>query len=154
MAIITCCLCVLPYQALSLCAINCLSILTPYTLYCPVMHDVLQIYSDELPFEQTATDYRCPQCNAPKRRFARFNVETGKVGCGQSVVGGRVGGLQWVRWLAATGAAAARRKPGQVKAGQRQEVHSQGRAGARHVLSKRVLERVPKRVLTHGGMSS
>ncbi|KAL4439872.1 hypothetical protein ABPG75_002873 [Micractinium tetrahymenae] len=37
------------------------------------------IYCDETPFEQVASDYRCPQCNAPKRRFARFNVETGKV---------------------------------------------------------------------------
>lgn len=39
----------------------------------------LQIYCDETPFEQLASDYRCPQCNAPKRRFSRFNVETGKV---------------------------------------------------------------------------
>ncbi|KAL4853843.1 hypothetical protein ACK3TF_005218 [Chlorella vulgaris] len=57
------------------------------------------IYSDELPFEQTATDYRCPQCNAPKRRFARFNVETGKVqtsdttdlGTIATVIGGLLG---------------------------------------------------------------
>lgn len=39
----------------------------------------MQIYCDETPFEEVASDYRCPQCNAPKRRFARFNVETGKV---------------------------------------------------------------------------
>ena len=39
----------------------------------------LQIYSDETPFEQTPSDYRCPQCNAPKRRFSRFDPETGKV---------------------------------------------------------------------------
>lgn len=38
-----------------------------------------QIYCDETPFEEVASDYRCPQCNAPKRRFARFNVDTGKI---------------------------------------------------------------------------
>ncbi|EFN51196.1 hypothetical protein CHLNCDRAFT_141372 [Chlorella variabilis] len=57
------------------------------------------IYCDETPFEATPTDYRCPQCNAPKRRFARFNVETGKIQSGDTtdigtiatVVGGLVG---------------------------------------------------------------
>lgn len=37
------------------------------------------IYCDATPFEDLESDYRCPQCNAPKRRFVRFDVETGKV---------------------------------------------------------------------------
>lgn len=57
------------------------------------------IYSDELPFEQLPADYRCPQCNAPKRRFSKFNVDTGAVsgsndtdfGTIATVVGGLVG---------------------------------------------------------------
>lgn len=46
-----------------------------------------QIYSDETPFDEMPSDYRCPQCNAPKRRFARFDVETGKV-CVRVCLGG------------------------------------------------------------------
>jgi hypothetical protein len=45
---------------------------------CPLVS--AQIYCDETPFDEQPSDYRCPQCNAPKRRFARFNVDTGKVG--------------------------------------------------------------------------
>jgi hypothetical protein len=37
------------------------------------------VYCETLPFEETAADYRCPQCNAPKRRFVGYNAETGKV---------------------------------------------------------------------------
>ena len=40
---------------------------------------LLQIYCEELPFNELGSDYRCPQCNAPTRRFAKFNAETGKV---------------------------------------------------------------------------
>lgn len=50
----------------------------------PLPHELIslaQIYCDETPFEQLPSDYRCPQCNAPKRRFSKFNVETGKVRC-------------------------------------------------------------------------
>ena len=36
------------------------------------------IYCDETPFAQLPGDYRCPQCNAPKRRFLKFDAETGK----------------------------------------------------------------------------
>jgi len=36
------------------------------------------IYSDATPFNETDPDYRCPQCKAPKKRFAKYNAETGK----------------------------------------------------------------------------
>lgn len=56
------------------------------------------IYADEIPFSQLPADYSCPQCNAPKRRFAGFDPNTGKMqGGGQdlatiaTVVGGLVG---------------------------------------------------------------
>jgi rubredoxin len=57
------------------------------------------IYCDETPFDETPSDYRCPQCNAPKRRFSRFDVDTGKItgggttdlGTVATVVGGLVG---------------------------------------------------------------
>lgn len=37
------------------------------------------IYADTLPFNELSEDYTCPQCNAPPRRFSRFDVNTGKV---------------------------------------------------------------------------
>lgn len=56
------------------------------------------IYCDETPFEQLPGDYRCPQCNAPKRRFSRFDANTGKTEGGNidlgtlaTVVGGLLG---------------------------------------------------------------
>lgn len=56
------------------------------------------IYCDETPFNELPADYRCPQCNAPKRRFARFDPVSGATqGGGQdlgtiaTVVGGLVG---------------------------------------------------------------
>ena len=57
------------------------------------------IYCDETPFAQLPTDYRCPQCNAPKRRFSAFDPSTGKMSGGggadigtiATVVGGLVG---------------------------------------------------------------
>lgn len=56
------------------------------------------VYCETLPFEETAADYRCPQCNAPKRRFVGYNAETGKksgmaegtVGTIATVVGGLI----------------------------------------------------------------
>lgn len=36
------------------------------------------IYCDPTPFEEVDPDYRCPQCKAPKKRFAKFDAETGK----------------------------------------------------------------------------
>lgn len=38
------------------------------------------IYCETTPFEDTPADYRCIQCNAPKRRFVPYDVETGKKG--------------------------------------------------------------------------
>jgi rubredoxin len=56
------------------------------------------IYCDETPFDQLPSDYRCPQCNAPKRRFLKFDADTGKtegsgvdIGTLATVIGGLVG---------------------------------------------------------------
>lgn len=56
------------------------------------------IYCDETPFAQLAADYRCPQCNAPKRRFAKYDPNTGKMDGGDqdlgtiaTVIGGLIG---------------------------------------------------------------
>ena len=38
------------------------------------------IYSNKVPFEELGGSYVCPQCNAPKKRFAKYDVDTGKVG--------------------------------------------------------------------------
>jgi hypothetical protein len=35
------------------------------------------IYYESTPFESLPATYRCPQCNAPKRRFNKFNAATG-----------------------------------------------------------------------------
>jgi len=37
------------------------------------------VYCDATPFDSLEEDYRCPQCLAPKRRFAKFDVQTGKM---------------------------------------------------------------------------
>jgi rubredoxin len=37
------------------------------------------IYCETEPFEETASNYRCPQCNAPKRRFVPYDKDSGKV---------------------------------------------------------------------------
>lgn len=36
------------------------------------------IYTLSKPFEEQPEDYACPQCRAPKKRFARYDVNTGK----------------------------------------------------------------------------
>lgn len=38
------------------------------------------IYSNRQPFEEVSNSYVCPQCNAPKKRFAAYDADTGKVG--------------------------------------------------------------------------
>ena len=38
------------------------------------------VYAEALPFEQAGKGYRCPQCNAPKRRFVPYDVDSNKVG--------------------------------------------------------------------------
>ncbi|KAK3122802.1 hypothetical protein QOZ80_8AG0618520 [Eleusine coracana subsp. coracana] len=36
------------------------------------------IYFLPKPFEEQPNDYGCPQCNAPKKRFAKYDAQTGK----------------------------------------------------------------------------
>lgn len=50
------------------------------------------IYTDKLPFEETDSDFRCPQCKATKKRFARYDPESGK----------KVGGVEGTAATAAT----------------------------------------------------
>jgi rubredoxin len=45
------------------------------------------IYSDETPFDAMPASYVCPQCNAPKRRFAAFDADTGKIAGGKTLGG-------------------------------------------------------------------
>jgi rubredoxin len=56
------------------------------------------IYCAEIAFAALPSDYVCPQCNAPKRRFNRFDPNTGKmeggsfdVGTLATLIGGLVG---------------------------------------------------------------
>lgn len=42
------------------------------------------IYCESTPFEETPQNYRCPQCNAPKRRFVTYDADSGKVRCSAS----------------------------------------------------------------------
>lgn len=37
------------------------------------------IYFAPTPFAELSNDYECPQCAAPKSRFAAYDAETGKV---------------------------------------------------------------------------
>ena len=37
------------------------------------------VYCESEPFEETASNYRCPECNAPKRRFVPYDKSSGKV---------------------------------------------------------------------------
>jgi rubredoxin len=46
---------------------------------CRLRSDCGWIYCETTPFDDTPSDYRCPQCNAPKRRFVGYDAETGKV---------------------------------------------------------------------------
>ncbi|CAG9467492.1 unnamed protein product [Pedinophyceae sp. YPF-701] len=69
------------------------------------------IYCDKTPFDELDLDYRCPQCLAPKRRFAGFDPETGKkdtsaqlfaqVGTVATVVVG-LGAIAVLFWLASS----------------------------------------------------
>ena len=36
------------------------------------------VYTLPTPFTEQGRDYVCPQCNAPRSRFAKYDVETGK----------------------------------------------------------------------------
>mmetsp|Transcript_32874 Transcript_32874/g.72602 ORF Transcript_32874/g.72602 Transcript_32874/m.72602 type:complete len:238 (+) Transcript_32874:65-778(+) len=46
------------------------------------------VYCETTPFEDTENNYRCPQCNAPKRRFVPYDVDSGK---GQGFAEGTLG---------------------------------------------------------------
>ncbi|KAL9240223.1 hypothetical protein vseg_014468 [Gypsophila vaccaria] len=60
------------------------------------------IYTLPKPFDDQPDDYACPQCIAPKKRFARYDVNTGKpIGGGLPPIGVIVG---LVAGLAAVGA--------------------------------------------------
>ena len=37
------------------------------------------IYCLPTPWAETGSDYLCPQCNAPKKRFRKYDAETGKI---------------------------------------------------------------------------
>jgi len=43
------------------------------------------IYSLAKPFAEQGADFECPQCAAPRRRFAKYDAETGKVSGGSAV---------------------------------------------------------------------
>jgi len=57
------------------------------------------VYTDELPFDSTKENYRCPQCLAPKRRFVPYDVRSGQakgmaegtIGTAATVIGGLIG---------------------------------------------------------------
>ncbi|KAI5657433.1 hypothetical protein M9H77_26226 [Catharanthus roseus] len=50
------------------------------------------IYTLQKPFEEQPEDYACPQCIAPKKRFARYDVNTGKaIGGGLPPIGVIIG---------------------------------------------------------------
>lgn len=49
------------------------------------------VYAQKTPFEALSSNYVCPQCNAPKKRFAGYDADTGKVSLlwhTQSISGG------------------------------------------------------------------
>ncbi|GAB2228497.1 hypothetical protein Droror1_Dr00022618 [Drosera rotundifolia] len=50
------------------------------------------IYTLQKPFEEQPDDYVCPQCRAPKKRFAAYDVNTGKaIGGGLPPIGVLIG---------------------------------------------------------------
>ncbi|XP_051142463.1 uncharacterized protein LOC127259287 [Andrographis paniculata] len=49
------------------------------------------IYTLSKPFEEQGEDYACPQCRAPKKRFARYDAEKGKAVGGGLPIGVIVG---------------------------------------------------------------
>ncbi|GBF90095.1 hypothetical protein Rsub_02803 [Raphidocelis subcapitata] len=67
------------------------------------------IYCDATPFEELPADYFCEQCNAPKRRFVKYDPESGKatgvaegtLGTIATVIGG-LAGLVILFYLAST----------------------------------------------------
>lgn len=41
------------------------------------------VYCKKTPFDELPSDFPCPQCSAPKKRFARYDPETGRALGGQ-----------------------------------------------------------------------
>jgi len=62
------------------------------------------VYCDTEPFEETPSNYRCPECNAPKRRFVPYDKSSGKAqGMAEGTIGTiatLVGGLAGIAILA------------------------------------------------------
>ncbi|RMZ55279.1 hypothetical protein APUTEX25_005557 [Auxenochlorella protothecoides] len=56
------------------------------------------IYCDATPWEDLPSDYVCPQCNAPRRRFVRFDPESGAVGAGGATVETSGASFDAARW--------------------------------------------------------
>ena len=50
---------------------------TPY-----VCVDCGYVYTLPTPFGEQGKDYQCPQCQAPRSRFAKYDVETGRAVAG------------------------------------------------------------------------
>ncbi|KXZ56000.1 hypothetical protein GPECTOR_2g1552 [Gonium pectorale] len=69
------------------------------TLASHICVDCGYIYCDQVPFDETPANYRCPQCNAPKRRFVSYDAKSGKstgiaegtAGTIATVIGGLLG---------------------------------------------------------------
>ncbi|XP_027160512.1 uncharacterized protein LOC113761639 [Coffea eugenioides] len=64
------------------------------------------IYTLTKPFDEQPDDYACPQCRAPKKRFARYDVTTGKAVGGGLPIGvilGLIAGIGGVGALLAYG---------------------------------------------------
>merc|ERR1712146_73731 len=37
------------------------------------------VYCEKIPFAEKSKEFVCPQCNAPRKRFAQFNAESGQI---------------------------------------------------------------------------
>ncbi|VFQ72587.1 unnamed protein product [Cuscuta campestris] len=60
------------------------------------------IYTLQKPFEELPEEYTCPQCRAPKKRFARYDVNTGKpIGGGLPPLGVIIGLLAGIGGIGA-----------------------------------------------------
>lgn len=60
------------------------------------------IYTLQKPFEEQPEEYTCPQCRAPKKRFARYDANTGKpIGGGLPPLGVIIGLLAGVGGIGA-----------------------------------------------------
>merc|ERR1712100_834699 len=62
------------------------------------------IYCEKTPFDQKTNEFVCPQCNAPRKRFAQFNAESGQIygaeGAQLGTIATVIGGLLGIGLLA------------------------------------------------------